>query len=237
MRLGESDLLLTLFTEKFGKLKVAAKGAVKPKSRIGGRCEPFIHGNAIFFGKEKTDIYRLNGIDVQNPFLKVRSDLSMSIIALAASEFVDLIIMERSRETTIFEELIFLLKNMEEKKSHKNILFYRFFQIKVLHSAGFLPHFSTCVICGKNGLKIAGFNPRRGGAICHICFPSDPSAMPVSFGTVKLLEKSILTSNADLDRLNASRQDIVEMGRIAAGMLFAHLRRECKAERFMEMLV
>jgi hypothetical protein len=27
------------------------------------------------------------------------------------------------------------------------------------------------------------------------------------------------------------------MGRITAGMLFAHLRRECKAERFMEMLV
>ena len=35
MRMGETSRLVTLYTEDYGKLKVTAKGARKPKSKFG----------------------------------------------------------------------------------------------------------------------------------------------------------------------------------------------------------
>jgi DNA repair protein RecO len=38
------------------------------------------------------------------------------------------------------------------------------FQLKLLWLSGYLPHVTTCVECGADGL--VGFSPRAGGAVC-----------------------------------------------------------------------
>ena len=42
-KLGESDRIVVIMTENFGKVRAVAKGVRKTKSKIGARLEPMSH--------------------------------------------------------------------------------------------------------------------------------------------------------------------------------------------------
>ena len=53
-RLGEADRVLHVYTSDQGRVGAVAKGVRKPKSRFGGRLEPFSHVELV--------LHRLDGV-------------------------------------------------------------------------------------------------------------------------------------------------------------------------------
>src|SRR5947207_13129246 len=63
-RLGETSLIVSLFTREFGLLRCVAKGARGPKSRFGASLEPGVRGSAVVYRKLSRDLQLLSKTDI-----------------------------------------------------------------------------------------------------------------------------------------------------------------------------
>lgn len=236
IRLGEADRLVTFFTLRFGKIKAVAKGAVKPKSRIGGRIEPFIYGNLIFFGKEKTEIFRLNSFDVIEPFYTLHNNFDQIMRAFVSTELVDACQKERDVNCEGFYSLRNFWRRLEkEEKPDRLDLMLRLFELKFLSLAGFRPVLTQCVDCQNQIGKEVGFNPVKGGGVCSRCLATDPYAIRSNAGALKLMAKSLDLPDERLDRLVASPNLYAEIERVVNSLVEVHVRRRLRTERFLKL--
>ena len=62
--LGEADRIVSFLTRKHGKMRAVARSARRPKSKFAAAIEPLTHVHLEFYGKENTDLFRLNSTDV-----------------------------------------------------------------------------------------------------------------------------------------------------------------------------
>src|SRR3954468_24618968 len=54
-KLGEADRIVTILTRRTGRVRAAAKGVRKTKSRFGARLEPFSHVDLQFYERRSLD--------------------------------------------------------------------------------------------------------------------------------------------------------------------------------------
>ncbi len=237
IKLGEYDKIVTFFTLKFGKIKVVAKGCVKPKSRFMGRLEPFGHVNLIAFGKEGATLFRLNSCDIIEPFIGMRNDFDLISRAYVSAELVDVCQKERDVNRQGYTTLLGLWRGLDKGASKpRQDIMLRIFELKYLASIGFRPMLEKCVDCG-GAVKEAevGFNPEKGGVVCADCLGADPAALRTILGAVRLMSKSLNMPLDKVARLSAGIDMAEEVGRIVNGFIEATLRRGMKSERFLKL--
>ena len=235
IKLGEADRLVTFFTRDFGKIKAAAKGAARPKSKFGGRLEPFNVVDMIAFGKEKSDIFRLNSCDIMERFPALGEDLSTLTKALACAELVDLAQTDRDPNTSGFHLLVSAWRALaSERSGEKQDLLLRIFELKFLESAGYKPALDRCASCGGMiSSKGAAFSARKGGLLCHKCLHVDSSAPRITAGAAALMKKSLEIPIEKCGRLAAGKAPLAEMEAALSEFIRVHIRRERKTERFL----
>ena len=84
---GESDLIVTFYSNDFGKLKGIAKGAKNSKKRFANVFEPFSLTNIIFSRKNRDTLAFIESCDIIDHYHSIRQDLEKTLIALY---FIDL---------------------------------------------------------------------------------------------------------------------------------------------------
>jgi DNA repair protein RecO (recombination protein O) len=235
-RMGETDKLVTFFTSRHGKVKAVAKGAYKTKSRYGGRLEPFVYGKMIVFGKEKASIFRLNAIDVIDPFLGLRNDFKITNRAFVAAELVDVTQNDWDPHREVFAELLGFYRRLAEPGRDRGDLPLRFFELRYLALIGYRPRLAACVHCGGPPTgRENGFNAAKGGVVCGACLSGDRSALRVTPGAVKLMERGLSADAAGLARLTAAPPVADQIGRVVNEMVERHTRRRLRSERFLRL--
>jgi len=237
MKLGEADKIVTFFTLRFGKIKAVAKGSKRPKSKFSGRLEPFTYLKVILFGKEKTDLMRLNSCDVLDPFLTIRDDFNRLNRAFVSAELVDFGQKASDPNTEGFNLLLALWRGLcLESDVKKQNLILRLFELKYMSSIGYRPSLDKCVACQRDiEPPSAGFNALRGGAICNKCIASDPAASRISVGAVRLMSKGLTMPVEMFARLKASPEALVEIEKSVADFVRTHIHRDLKSERFLKI--
>ena len=138
---GESDYLVTLFTDRYGKVRVLARGAKKSKKRFGGRLEPFLHLNAdITLNESKFDI--LNDITLINAYSNIMESLESFAVGSFVLEHLDIFAFENQLSEELFAESI---KTFELIDGNQNLLPSLLkFQLKLLEINGIKPDFKNC---------------------------------------------------------------------------------------------
>lgn len=237
MKLGEADKIVTFFTLRFGKIKAVAKGSTRPKNRFGGRLEPFTYLKVILFGKEKTDLMRLNSCDALDPFLSIRDDLNRLNHAFVSAELVDCVQKVSDPNSEGFDLLLSLWRGLSlASDAEKQSLMLRLFELKYMSSIGYRPSLDKCVTCQSDiGPPAAGFNALKGGAVCDNCLVSDPAASRISVGAVKLMSKGLTMPIEMFDRLKAGPEALLEIEKSVVGFVRSHIHRDLKSERFLKI--
>src|SRR5258708_11347040 len=77
--LRESDLLVTLFTRMEGKVKGAARAAMKSRRRFGGALEPLTYVRAFYDDRERQELARLDSC------AEIHSPLAADVNSLQAT--------------------------------------------------------------------------------------------------------------------------------------------------------
>lgn len=191
MRYRETSKIVTLYTKKFGKLNVIAKGAMLTTSKFGASLEPMSYILAVLYKKETRELQFLSQADIIKPFLRIYSDHNKSAIGLSICEIVYKLIKFEEENQKIFKLLLNVLDKLNDSERNEiNLLWY--FIVHLLEEIGFKINFSRCVLCEEklteeNLPQRISFVIDKGGFLCSKCGAGIPEAKSYSIATFKSL--------------------------------------------------
>ena len=219
----ETSKIVTLYTRKFGKISVIAKGIRKTDSKLGGILETINLVSAVFYYKSSRNIQLLKECDLINSFLKTRDNLEKTSIAYAILELLNRTIVEEEPNERLFFLLTEIMGNLNE--GSKNLMnFYWYFVLKILDILGFNINFRKCIRCGKNILsKEVYFVIKKGGVFCKRCSESFDVDIDISPETFKILGKLQEISLSSVCNIMPSRISAREINEILHRFMRYHI--------------
>lgn len=183
---GEADRILTILDRDLGKLEGVAKGARRPKSRLGGPCQPFSHNQFLLWQGRSLD--GIIQCEVISSFAPLREDLLRLAAASYITELVDDVVHERDPSPDIFDLVLGLFTWLAEVEPTPGSVTHvlRAFELRLLNLCGFGPSLDACASCGTPaGDGATAFSPAAGGVVCSACRaaadlqrPSGPTSAP-----------------------------------------------------------
>ncbi len=233
---GESDKIVTFFTNDFGKLKGIAKGARRSRKRFQNALGLFSHLRLLFFDKEGMGLVRAEGCDILHSFPKIREDLKKIIYGNYYLELVNEMAGEREGNPEAFELLLSSLSNLEETNLQEEQL--RIFEIRMLSLFGYRPNMRRCNICKKDwdGVQespVVFFSLERGALLCERCSEMRSNLVPISLGTARLIEKISEVEFPKIERLRFTLQALSESRALLPKFISFQLGKELKSLKAM----
>lgn len=181
----ESSLFCSVFTERFGKLKLVAKGARRPKSKICGTLEPFTLSEVIFYKKESRDVYTLSDAAILENFQNIRSSQSKFTACEAICEFIDKTTVLEEPNRQIFLEMLRFFEKISMADERIAGYWSLLMLFKLLRFVGLQPHLKDCVRCHRpiSDKSIINFSISEGGLVCEEHF--DESVIKINIEAIK----------------------------------------------------
>ena len=206
---GEADRIVTFYTLRFGKLRGVARGARRIKSRFGSAFEPFVHCELNLFEKANDHLYRITQADIREPFTGLREDLALMAGGGRLVNLVASVTGEGDACPNIYNALSAGLRALQAGADPSLVTLL--FQIHLLGLSGFRPRLDACAACARPragpGEHAARFSAVAGGLVCPSCAEREPArTMPLSAGSVAVLQQALQWSPAALTRLRATGQ-------------------------------
>jgi len=186
---GESDRIVSFFTESQGKVTGIAKGAKRSRKRFVNTLEPFSLVNLRFQDRPHTSLAFVHACDLVRPFKDLSASLEKIAHASYLVEIMDGLTSEREENRALFEHLREGLVMLEEKGA--SLSYLTFFELKLLKLAGYQPMLERCRRCERGwreGFQVPWrFSPRDGGILCGSCSTLRKEALPLSVEALDLL--------------------------------------------------
>ncbi|CAJ1003223.1 MULTISPECIES: DNA repair protein RecO [Bacillales] len=230
---GESSKVVTLFTREHGKVGIMARGAKKPKSRLGAVSQLFTHGYYLCKAGPGSGMPDLSQGEIVESFRDLRQNLAATAYAAYIAELLDRLTDEREANPFLFHMVLLLFRYLDEGRDAE--ILCRIFETKMLRVAGIAPHLSGCASCGAEREPYA-ISVSQGGLICPVCLPQDPYAIAVTPSVWKLLR---LFQVFDLERLGeievkpATRS---QLKHVLRSFLDQHLDLRLKSRAFLDQI-
>ncbi|MFZ5946060.1 MAG: DNA repair protein RecO [Bacillota bacterium] len=230
---SEADQLLTLFTEKSGKLNAIVKGVKKPASKLRGGVQVFSLTNiALYLGKNLATVTQA---EVINSFFPLREDLLRMSCAAYISELVDALVPEEERDETLYN---LLLVGLHILSLEEPWLAARVLEIRITSALGYQLQFDNCVCCGQN-IKVNTFlSVAQGGQVCEQCLKTyhNPEVIKISGETSVLFRKLMEIETSMLNRLRISQTAKKEIEEILDIHITNCIGRKLKSKEFLNSL-
>ena len=182
--LGETDRILTLLSDRFGKIRVIAKGIRRPTARLGPHLELFSTTRLMLSRGRDLDI--ITGADTLDAHLGLRSDLDALGIASHCAELVDRFMADRDENRAVYRLLGAALAHLDAGSPPNRVA--RWFEMAMLGEMGVRPELFNCVVCDRPvAAEPNHFSVRLGGVLCVEHADQDTSAPVLSIGAQKVL--------------------------------------------------
>jgi DNA repair protein RecO (recombination protein O) len=177
MKYGEADRILHVFTPNLGRRSVIARGARKPRSKLGGRLEPPSHIE-LELQEGRGEIATVTGATTIAALPRLREQLDAIDAAMHACDDVDRLFGDGEPNPPIFHLLVNHLRGLDADRSAATVGRQLAFRLKLLLGAGLTPELGACVRCGSAG-PLTAFSGADGGLLCGDCagagFRVDPA--------------------------------------------------------------
>lgn len=226
---GEADKILTVFTERLGKVKVLARGVRKIKSHLAGALEPFILSELLLH--EGKTFYSISGAEIIKSYPTIHDDIDKIARVFFLGELIDNFVTLDEKSGAMFELFISALNSLENNS--KDILLLSF-QLKIVEAAGFKPELYFCVHCKEK--IVAGDNfwdNLEGGVICDTCQEKFHHGKPISDNAIKLLRFIEQNKFGEIERIKDNSTTREEAEKILTLYIRGILEKELKSEKFL----
>ncbi len=216
---GEADRILTVYTPHHGKLRVIAKGARKPASKLLPHLEYFTRTRLMLARGRDLDV--VTGAETIDRHLGLREDLEAYAHASHCVEVLHRLTEDRQENEAVYDLLARTLRLLADGVDSFAVT--RHFELALLTLLGFKPELYRCVSCRTEVQAAANaFSVRLGGVLCPLCRPSDMGARELSLNAQKYLrtlDRSGLSAAVRLP-VDADLETEIEG---AVGAYFRHL--------------
>ncbi|SHG91318.1 DNA repair protein RecO [Tepidibacter thalassicus] len=216
----ETDLILTLFTRKLGKISVLAKGAKRTNSTILSGTQVFSYSNFLLY--KSSSIYKISQCELKENFYNLSCDIDLLSHASYVTQLVESSTFENQTNNRLFD--LFLKTLYLYSKNELNYIYItKIFELKFLHYIGYKPNVLKCVNCGNNNLNKGKFSILEGGMLCKECAYVDSSSLKIDFSTVKLMEYILKNDIIICSKVKVSEYIINQLDNILKMYLKFHL--------------
>ena len=227
-KLGEADRIVTLLTQRHGKVRAVAKGVRRTRSRWGGRLEPFNHVDVqCYAGRSLDVITQAQTVDAFGA--GIVGDYPRYTAGCAILETADRLVAEEGEPALrVYLLLVGAIRALAGVERDPSLVLDAFF-LRAMTHAGWAPSLDVCARCAAPGPHPA-FNIAAGGAVCPRCRP--PGSVTPSAGTLRLLGALLHGDWAIADAAGpATRRDT--SGLVAAYLQW-HLERQLRSLPLVE---
>ncbi|MCG3778495.1 MAG: DNA repair protein RecO [Nitrospira sp.] len=230
---GDADRIVTFYTKEMGKVRGVARGARRMKSRLGASLEPLTICHLNLFEKSGDSLYRISQVDLVEPFIKFREDLTLMTAAARMVNVVGAVTPDGDPDPQLFDTLEQGLRALIT--SHDPAMTALLFQIRLLGFLGFRPQTDHCAACGKGRLVGAPqFSPLSGGLVCTACAARQSlRCLPLSPGSLAFLHQALQLSSSMVERLKAAGQVRYEVENAIEGYVTVVAGRQLPSVNFL----
>lgn len=241
---GETSLLIHIYSDFIGKLKVIKKGGRKQKARTSSSIQILSETEFSIYRKSGRDLHYLKEINTVHSFANLRGNPDKLTHSLFITEHILKLTPPEEPNREIYNLLFEILNNISSDYGNTDLLTL-YFRIKLLKLLGTLPFLKNCNKCGKeiSGI-VSRYVPSEGGIICDICH-SKPNteneynkghSLKVRNNVLKML---YLLTRIDEDKLSTITPDngmIEEANRFISYHINYHHETTFNTERFLKGL-
>jgi DNA repair protein RecO (recombination protein O) len=175
IRFGEADRVLHLYSASRGRIGAIAKGSRRPRSRFGGRLEPYFRLDLVLH-EGRGDLATVTGANTVAGHPRLRESGAALTAASRACDAVLRLCDAAEPNPGVYNLLCRYLgmldggddpraSALDGAVSHSTALAFR---LKLALATGFAPELAACARCGEaDGL--VGFSGAAGGVVCGAC--------------------------------------------------------------------
>lgn len=174
IRFGEADRILHLYTVARGRVNAIAKGSRRPKSRFGGRLEPFFRLD-LMLHEGRSELCTVTGAATLDGYPDLRSDGSAIDAAARGCDAVLRLLDSAEPNRPAYNLLCRYLALLDAGARAPSAddrpdpaAVGLAFRLKLALAAGFSPELGSCARCGETD-AIAAFSGAAGGVVCAAC--------------------------------------------------------------------
>ncbi|HEY7457084.1 MAG TPA: DNA repair protein RecO [Solirubrobacterales bacterium] len=188
IRYGEADRILHLYSAQRGRVGAIAKGARRPRSRFGGRLEPFFRLDLLLH-EGRGELLTVTQAGTVDGYPRLRASGAALGAAARASDAVLRLLDSAEPNPPAYNLLCRYLALLDDPAapdaaSPQAALSFR---LKLALAAGFSPELASCARCGE-AEHLAGFSGAAGGIVCTSC---EAGAFPFSEAAHRFMAEAI----------------------------------------------
>jgi len=167
---SETSKIAHLYTRKWGRISIMAKGAMRPKAKFWGHLETFSLVEAMIYKKQRERLHLLSQCLLQDPFGGLYTDPERAGYGFAAVEFLERHTFEEGNDR-LFDWTVFNFRFWQKLTGFRMALAFYEYLLVALGHLGYQPAIENCRLCGREpgeGRKVM-FDQAGGGLICRRC--------------------------------------------------------------------
>jgi DNA repair protein RecO (recombination protein O) len=225
INLNESDKIITILTDKVGKIDVVVHGAKSHKSKFLSSTQPFCYGEYMLF-KGKS-MYSLSQSSIIESFQKIIMDLDKLMYGSYFLELVDGLTEYDTKNVSVLALLLKTLYIMTHNDTELD-LFKTIFEFKIISLSGYMPQINYCIKC-KNETYEGYFNIENGGIVCSSCGKTNQYDYKLNKTMVNYLQKIKNIKLEDINKVNFNSPEMDLIKTIVQKYIIHHSNRNFKS--------
>jgi DNA repair protein RecO (recombination protein O) len=177
IRYGEADRILHLYSKTKGRIGAIAKGVRRPKSRFGGRLEPFFRLDLILH-EGRGELLTVTNVSTLDGYPRLRASGPALNAGARACDAVLRLLDSPEPNLPAYNLLCRYLEMLDDSAAERaaSLETALSFRLKLALAAGFAPELASCTRCGE-AEHLRAFSGAAGGVVCASC---EGSAFPLS---------------------------------------------------------
>ena len=231
---NERDALLTLLTDRYGKLTIKARGLRRKNSPLVAPCQLLAYGEFTLF--EYRGQYTINEAHSLELFTPLRRDLTKLSLGTYFAQVSEVL----SQEDYPSPELLSLVLNCLYALSRLDLpesLIKAVFELRAACLSGYTPDLFGCHICGS--LEPDRFDLSAGQLECHNCrnHASTGIRMPISTAVLEAMRYICLCDPKRIFSFHVSSATLDQLANLAEAYLSTQLERGFSTLDFYKSLM
>lgn len=178
---GDTGIIANVYSLEDGLRGVIAKGALRSKSKLGVRLEPF-RSVQIQLAPSRSDLAIVKHVGVVDSYPHLEASWKAQQHGAIALDLVAKVGIEYSENSSLYYLLSNFLVQLNQAASlvaqqdSALLTLLVGFELKVLYLLGISPQLHRCVLCGKEE-ELVAFSLTDGGVVCRLCKNTSHTAL------------------------------------------------------------
>lgn len=231
MEIGESDRLITLFTQEYGVIRAFVTGAKKINNKKA--CATSLLSYSTFSIIKRKDTYKVYEVQPIKIFFNVSSDLERLTLAQYFCELCIRLIPEGT-ENPEFLRLILNSLHFLSEGNKNHILVKAITELRAVSILGYAPDLVACCDCGKFEDNVMFLNLEEGNIFCKTC--DNGSNAPVSPTVLSAMRHIVFSEFNNIYAFNVSEKSADELSAVTEKYLTTQTENRFKTLDFFNSI-